>query len=213
MPSTIELVVNLEDPGGDIQILRNELRQGVDELLFIIDINAADRRWHIGQLKDLLRTGFGGVQVLFGRFSAQDWDCQSDGELDVIDRRCARDNEGLLTLNQVLHLFQGLGTVDQNLGERKVMWESVHVVWDQDVKTALGGIDFTNLKNFHVVAQHIAGHLEWGHVNDLNIWVFQSKYSTKLSILALQKLCHGDTLELFDGNRADVNLYPTTAFD
>ena len=65
------------------------------------------------------------------------------------------------------------------------MRESVYVVWNQNVKTALGRIDFSNLKNFHVVAEHIAGHLERSHVNDLYIWIFQSKYSTKLSILTL----------------------------
>ena len=65
------------------------------------------------------------------------------------------------------------------------MRESVYVVWNQNVKTALGRIDLSNLKNFHVVAKHIASHLERSHVNDLYIWVFQSKYSTKLSILTL----------------------------
>ena len=78
------------------------------------------------------------------------------------------------------------------------MWESVNIIWNQNVETALGRIDLTNLKDFHVVAKHIAGHLERSHVNDLYIWVFQSKYSTKLGILALQKLCHGDTLQFFN---------------
>ena len=73
MSPAVELVVNLENPCGDIQILGNELRQGVYKLLFIIDIDAAYWSRDIGQLEDLLRTGFGGVQVLFGRFSAKDW--------------------------------------------------------------------------------------------------------------------------------------------
>ena len=65
------------------------------------------------------------------------------------------------------------------------MWESINIIWDQNMKTALGRINFTNFKNFHVISKHIACHLEWSDINDLYIWVFQSKYSTKLSILSL----------------------------
>jgi len=65
------------------------------------------------------------------------------------------------------------------------MWESVHVVGNENVKTALRRVNLANLKDFHVVAQNVAGHLEWSHVNHFYIWVFQSKYSTKLSILTL----------------------------
>lgn len=59
-----------------------------------------------------------------------------------------------------------------------MMWESIYIIWNQNVETALGRIDLTNLKDFHVVAQHITGHLERSDINDLYIWVFQSKYST-----------------------------------
>jgi hypothetical protein len=58
------------------------------------------------------------------------------------------------------------------------MWESVYIIWNQNVETALGRIDLTNLKDFHVVAKHITGHLERSDINHLYIWVFQGKYST-----------------------------------
>jgi len=52
------------------------------------------------------------------------------------------------------------------------MRESIDIIWNQNMKTALGRIDFANFKDFHVVPQHIAGHLEGSHINYLNIWVF-----------------------------------------
>jgi hypothetical protein len=51
--STVEFVVYLEDPGGHIQVLRDQLGKGVDELLFVVDVHAANRCRHICQLKYL----------------------------------------------------------------------------------------------------------------------------------------------------------------
>ena len=52
--STIEFIVNLEDPSRDVEILGNQLRQGVDELLLVVDVDTADRSGHVGKLEDLL---------------------------------------------------------------------------------------------------------------------------------------------------------------
>ena len=56
MASTIKLVIDLEDPCGDIQVLSYELGQTVDELLFIVYIYLANRGRHVSQLEDLLRS-------------------------------------------------------------------------------------------------------------------------------------------------------------
>jgi hypothetical protein len=54
MTSTVKLVVNLENPCCDVEILCNQLGQRVDELLFVINIHTAYRSRDIGQLEDLL---------------------------------------------------------------------------------------------------------------------------------------------------------------
>ena len=52
--STIEFIVNLEDPSRDVEILGNQLRQGVDELLLVVDVDATDWSGHVSELEDLL---------------------------------------------------------------------------------------------------------------------------------------------------------------
>jgi len=52
--STIEFIVNLEDPSRDVEILGNQLGQGVDELLLVVDVDTADRSGHVSKLEDLL---------------------------------------------------------------------------------------------------------------------------------------------------------------
>ena len=54
MASTIEFIVNLEDPSRDVEILGNQLRQGVDELLLVVDVDATDWSGHVSELEDLL---------------------------------------------------------------------------------------------------------------------------------------------------------------
>ena len=54
--STIEFIVNLEDPSRDVEILGNQLRQGVDELLLVVDVDTADWSGHVSELEDLLRS-------------------------------------------------------------------------------------------------------------------------------------------------------------
>ena len=52
--STIEFIVNLEDPSRDVEILGNQLGQGVDELLLVVDVDTADWSGHVSELEDLL---------------------------------------------------------------------------------------------------------------------------------------------------------------
>ena len=54
MASTIEFIVNLEEPSRDVEILGNQLRQGMDELLLVVNVYTADWRWYVGKLEDLL---------------------------------------------------------------------------------------------------------------------------------------------------------------
>jgi len=61
MPSSIELIVNFEDPSCNIQILRNQRSQRTDEFCLIINIDAADGGRNVSQLEDLFRTRFSGV--------------------------------------------------------------------------------------------------------------------------------------------------------
>ena len=61
MPSSIELIVNFEDPSCNIQILRDQRSQRTDEFCLIINIDAADGGWNVSQLEDLFRTRFSGV--------------------------------------------------------------------------------------------------------------------------------------------------------
>ena len=65
------------------------------------------------------------------------------------------------------------------------MRKSVDVVRHYNVQTTLWAVDLANLKDLHVVAQHIAGHLEGRHIDHLDIWIFQAEDSTKLGVLTL----------------------------
>lgn len=59
MAAATELVVNLEDPRGNVEVLGNQLRQRVKELLLVVDIDLADRRRDVRELEDLLGAGLG----------------------------------------------------------------------------------------------------------------------------------------------------------
>lgn len=54
MSPAVKLVVDLEDPGRDVEVLGNQLRQRVNKLFFIINIDTTYWSWNISQLKDLL---------------------------------------------------------------------------------------------------------------------------------------------------------------
>lgn len=69
MSSTIKLVVYFEQPSRHIQVLRYQLGETVNKLLFVIDVNLTDRSGHIRQLEDLLCTALGGVQMLLAWFT------------------------------------------------------------------------------------------------------------------------------------------------
>ena len=56
MTPSVKFVIDFENPRGHIQILGDQLCERVNELLFIIDVNAADWGWHISQLEDLFRS-------------------------------------------------------------------------------------------------------------------------------------------------------------
>ena len=136
--------------------------------------------------------------MLLGRLATQYWDGQPDGQLDVVDGCSAWDDVGLLALDQVFDLPQSLRTVDEHLSQRKVMRKSVDVVRHYNVQTTLRAVDLTNLKDLHIIAEHIAGHLEGRDIDHLNVWIFQAEDSTELGVLTLQELLHGDPLEFLN---------------
>ena len=55
--------------------------------------------------------------------------------------------------------------------------EPVDVVRHHEMQPAGRIHHLPDLKNFHVVAKHVAGHLEWCHVDYLNLWVFKCEDS------------------------------------
>ena len=151
MTSSVELVINLENPCCNVQILCNKLCQRVNEFLFVVNIHTAYWCRHISQLEDFLGSRFSGIKMLFWRFSTENWNCQSDRKFDIINGRCTWNNKRLFPLNQVFHLLQSLWAINQNLSEREMMRESIHVIWNQNMKTALRVVNLPNFKNFHVI--------------------------------------------------------------
>jgi hypothetical protein len=65
------------------------------------------------------------------------------------------------------------------------MRESMDVVWYHNMKSTLWTIDFSDFKNFHVVTKNITGHLKRSYNYNFNLWIFKTKYSTKLGIFSL----------------------------
>jgi len=53
MTSSIKLIINFENPLGHIKVFGDQLGEAVDELLLVVNIDAADRGGNVGQLKDL----------------------------------------------------------------------------------------------------------------------------------------------------------------
>jgi hypothetical protein len=66
-----------------------------------------------------------------------------------------------------------------------MMWKLVYIVWYNDVESCVGTVDLTDLKDLHVIAKHLRGHLEWSNIYHFNLWVLQAEYSTELCILPL----------------------------
>ena len=55
--------------------------------------------------------------MLLGGLTAQNWNGQPDGQLDIVDGGSSWDDEGLLALDQVFDLPQSLRTVDKHLSQ------------------------------------------------------------------------------------------------
>ena len=110
--------------------------------------------------------------MLLRWFSTQDWNRKPDRQLDVIDARSSWDQVSLLSLDQILNLFESLWTIDHHLRQREMMREPVDIVWNQDVEAALWTVDISDLKDLHVIAKNVTSHLKWCHINNLHIRVF-----------------------------------------
>lgn len=54
------------------------------------------------------------------------------------------------------------------------------VVRADEVESALHVGNVSDLKNFHVVAQYVTGHLERSHVDHLHVWVSDRKDAAEL---------------------------------
>ena len=84
--------------------------------------------------------------------------------------------------------------------------EFMDIIWHDNINPRMRIVDLSDLKNFHVVACYIIGQLEWRHIDDIDIRVFNCKYSGNLSVFSLEELFHGNTLELMHGIRIYVDL-------
>ena len=60
MASAVEFVIYFENPGVDVQVVGNQLRQLLEELVLRVYIMGAYGHWDIGQLEDPLGARFGG---------------------------------------------------------------------------------------------------------------------------------------------------------
>lgn len=54
MASAVEFVIYLKNPGVDVEIVGNQLRQLLEEFVLRVNIMGADGHWDIGQLEDPL---------------------------------------------------------------------------------------------------------------------------------------------------------------
>ena len=56
MSSTIEFIVYLEDPGVDVEVVRDEFRKLLKEIILIVDVVSTNWYRNISYLKDSLST-------------------------------------------------------------------------------------------------------------------------------------------------------------
>ena len=61
--AAVELVVDLEDPGVDVEVVRDEARETGLELVAIINVVGGDGRGDVGLLKNALGSGLSLINV------------------------------------------------------------------------------------------------------------------------------------------------------
>jgi len=54
MAPSVKFIVDFEDPSGNVEVFSDQLGERMYKFLLIINVNAANRSWHIRQLEDLL---------------------------------------------------------------------------------------------------------------------------------------------------------------
>ena len=73
MSSTVEFIVYLEDPGIDIEVIRDEFCELLKEIVLIIDVVCTNWYRNISHLKDSLGTRLRGKDLGLLGIARKDW--------------------------------------------------------------------------------------------------------------------------------------------
>ena len=128
--------------------------------------------------------------MLFLRLAREDRDGQTDRELDTVLRDAAWDNVSLLALDHALDALERLGRVEQDLSQAEVIGELLDVLRRHEVNSLVAALDVSDLQNLRIVAQHVWGHLEGRHVDDVDVGVLRGEDSADLRVLTLKEFVH-----------------------
>lgn len=217
MAPAVDLVVYFEDPGVHEQIMSDEPGQRHEELLAIVDIICGNWCRHISLLEDTFGSALSRVQVTLLGFSAQYRHSECNRELDVtLAHILSGHYVGLApstSLDDVLYPFKGFGGKEECLCEAVVLGELHIVLWNHYVEALLCAVDFNKLQDFEVVLVHIVGEGEGAHIDHIHVGVLHREDARYLTVLLLLQLLYGETLQLGEGKRIDVNLHSLGLLD
>ena len=113
MASSVEFIINLEQPRVYIKVIRYQLSKLQHEFLLIIDIDGTDRCGDICERENLLRPRFRGIKRLLRGLPTQNGHLEHHRDLDIIVRGThTRHYIGLSSLDQVSNSFNCFRTVN-----------------------------------------------------------------------------------------------------
>lgn len=87
------------------------------------------------------------------------------------------------------------------------------VLWNNYPESAFWFLKFSELKNLLVVVVHFRSKREWRDVDDINLWVFHTKYSCNLRIFSVFELLHRFSFPFINRKTIDVNFYSSFVFN
>ena len=119
----------------------------------------------------------------------------------------------MLSLDQVSNSLNALWRVVQSLSQRVVVWELLYILRDDEMKPGIRRLNVPDLQDLQVVTHDISGEGERRDIDDFHVGIAKSENTGDLSILPLQELLHGHSLELIDREGVDVDFHSFLALD
>lgn len=87
------------------------------------------------------------------------------------------------------------------------------ILWNNNKESLIWRLNFSKFKNLLIIIINFTRERKRSDVNQINLWIFTSKYSWNLRIFSMLKFIHCRSFPFINRNTIDVNLNSSLWFD